>query len=210
MASQKTISPKNPMRRRSRPRKGTQDSVINVAEARREIAFALHLHRTSSSPSPSSSATESPCSSIYGCDLTEQVVCGPSSPYCYPLMESMPIPGPVWSTTAPSVLARNNSGSAAVASASSLAKEVLGFEWGESQELEAASYSWWFGFLKTLDDANYNAQDSKYSLGNTLLTGSGFDKIGEQVGCVGENDHQSPSPDEWLLFPTPEDESPIP
>lgn len=123
----------------------------------------------------------------------------------------MPIPGPIWSTTAPSVLASNGGGAPVVVpSASSIAKEVLEFEWEESQK--AASYNWWFGFLKTLDDAN-NAEDYskfKYSLGNNaLLNGSCFGKIGEEVGgFVGANDHQSPSPDEWLLFPTADEDEP--
>lgn len=197
MDSQKTISPKNPVKRRSRTRRGNQDLVINVAEARREINLALHLHR-----SPSSSSPPPPPSN--GCDFNNQLLCG--SPYCYRLLNTMPQPEPVWSTTAPSVLA-------AIPSSSS--KEALEFEWGESQQ--AASYSWWLGFLKTLDhQASVNGDDdleySKFLLGNSnaFANINGTSNIGDDndggVAFVDANSDQSYSLDEWLLFPTTEGE----
>ncbi|KAL1187551.1 hypothetical protein V6Z11_A01G257500 [Gossypium hirsutum] len=51
----RTCSSKPLMRRRSRTRKTGQGGVINMDEARREVAHALHLHRsTPTSPLPSS------------------------------------------------------------------------------------------------------------------------------------------------------------
>ncbi|KAF3448017.1 hypothetical protein FNV43_RR08725 [Rhamnella rubrinervis] len=184
------------MKRRSRTRRGTQDLVINVAEARREINLALHLHRSSSSSS-------TPPPPADGCDFNNQLFCG--SQYCYSLLNSMPQPEPVWSTTAPSVLAATPS--------VPYSKEALEFEWGESQQ--AASYSWWLGFLETLDhQANVNGDDQEYSkflLGNSnaFVNINGTSKIGDDDGVAFEdaNSDQSSSLDEWLLFPTTEGES---
>lgn len=118
----------------------------------------------------------------------------------------MPQPEPVWSTTAPSVLA------ATPTVPSPYSKEALEFEWGESQQ--AASYSWWLGFLKTLDhQANVNGDDQGYSkllLGNSnaFVNINATSKIGDDDGVafVDANSDQSSSLDEWLLFPATENE----
>lgn len=65
--------------------------------------------------------------------------------YCYSLLEAIPLPGPTWSTTAPCVLANPPSYSSAppIEGSSEL-------EWGS--ENQASSYTWWLGFLQSLDE----------------------------------------------------------
>lgn len=200
--SQRTVSPKTPVKRRCRTRRCTQDMVINAAEARKEINHALHLHRSSSSSVP----PLPPPPPSNGCDFNTQLLCGP--PYCYPSLNSIPQPEPVWSTTAPSVLA-------ATPSVPYYTKEALEvFEWG-SETQQAASYCWWLGFLKTLDQANVNGDHQEcpnYSLGkiDAFVNNNGTSKIGD--GCdevanfVDANSDQSSSLDEWLLLPTTGDD----
>lgn len=179
--SEKSNSPAKPVKRRyKRP---SQVCDINYAEVRRQIFHALQLHRSSRSSSSS------------------HAVAGPQFKS---LVESMPLPEPVWSTTAPSVLAHTPSSSSSAAAAN---MEALEFEWGENQ---ASSYSWWISFLKTLD--GNNAEKSKYPMpleSSNWLFGQNQNsnyKVGDQeTSLVDANDH-SPSPDEWLMFPTTEDE----
>ncbi|KAK7349732.1 hypothetical protein VNO77_07349 [Canavalia gladiata] len=110
--------------------------------------------------------------------------------YCYSILEAMPLPGPTWSTTAPCVLAEPQSSTHIEGSLEEL-------EWGENQ---ASSYTWWLGFLESLDDnmsscekldhpfidKNVEIQDSK------LLS---FDS-----SFVDAIDLTS-SPDDWLMIP---------
>ncbi|CAI9782350.1 unnamed protein product [Fraxinus pennsylvanica] len=95
---------KKSIRRRSQSHTRKSAHLINMAEARRDIVNALHLHRLSSS-STSGTAGNSTW----------------TSQNCYQLMESMPIPEPTWSTTPPAVMC------APVPSV-----EVLEFGWPEN------------------------------------------------------------------------------
>lgn len=176
-------------RRKYRPR-NDNPLKIDLAEARRQVYHALLHHRSSSKSSSKSSFSSSSSSSH------EVVINGPSTQ----LLESMPLPEPVWSTTAPSVLPHvPYSGGAAMEAAD------IEFEWGENQ---ASSYSWWLSFLKSLDGNNHITknvhEESKYP----LALGSSNWFFGQRHGGnfkVEEADEQSPSPDEWLMFPTTED-----
>ncbi|GAV66313.1 hypothetical protein CFOL_v3_09823 [Cephalotus follicularis] len=191
-------SPRKPMRRRSHSRNVQKNSVINMAEARREIAHALLLHRSSSSSLASASSTSS--SSFVEKELTSNNILGNicnfgiynnpsaiSSQHCYSLMESMPLPEPIWSTTAPSTHA-----------APTTPMEALEFVWGENQ---ASSYTWWLGFLENLDAKNIENLkcpnvdniESQHQNGSKL----------KEAPILSTSDHNS-SPDEWLLFPTNE------
>ncbi|CAL5422849.1 unnamed protein product [Camellia sinensis] len=173
--SRKRNSNGKPIGRRFHKRKkATQQdhSSINVAQARRDIVNAFHLHRSSSS----------------SCDYGSQ--------YCSSLLESLPLPQPTWSTTPPSVLA----------TPPPPPMEALEFECAENL---ASSYTWWLGFLKTLDGNNNTAQVvSKYPFEEDIVTGMGYGlKIGDPLPCLdGNDDHQSSSVDEWLTIPTVEDQ----
>lgn len=168
-----------PMRRRSQARRMLQDSVINMAEARREIVQALQLHRSSTRTAAATSAS--------------------SSAQCcyYSLTEAMPIPEPIWSTTAPTIPAAPSATAAA-------AMESLEFELGESQ---AAAYNWWLGFLKTLDGKINNVENySKYPHSRVFGCQDNL-KLGEGKFAVGaSDDQQNTAPDEWLTFPTSDDQ----
>ncbi|KAK4834500.1 hypothetical protein QYF36_023866 [Acer negundo] len=175
------------MRRRSSStrRRVPQDSFINMAQARREIVHALHLHRSSSSRTTSSSSSTSAT-----------------------ILESMPIPEPIWSTTQPSI--------PVVAAPVVVAMEGFEFEWGSSEN-QASSYSWWLGFLKALDSKNNNNNinnnnivDQNYSKYPCLerihhLIGSGGQDP-DFVDASHDHDQQNSSPDEWLMFPTNDDD----
>ncbi|KAJ7950069.1 formin-F-like [Quillaja saponaria] len=192
------------MRKRSRSRRDSKGhSVINVAEARREIAYALHLHRSSSSAS-----TSSPCVSPTDYDF------GNSSSNCdfnvpfqgYSILEAMPFPGPIWSTTPPSILAEP---SLPPPSASAPIEASLEFEWGDNQ---ASSYNWWLGFLKNLDGDVINDKKSNYPFGENIGLANyskEFSQEGskiEETHSVDDSEENSSSPDEWLMFPTVEEE----
>jgi hypothetical protein len=190
MGSGKNNSLRKPMRRRH-TRKASQDCVINMVKARREIAHALQLHRSSSS-----STTTTTLGNNFNYDFIRPSFAG--TQYCYSLMESMtmPIPEPIWSTTAPSILA-------APPPPPVPAMEALEFEWGENNQ---ASHTWWLGFLQTLD-SKYN-EEPKYPLGNSRIVFSQeAPKLGEPP-FVDESD-QSGFPDEWLIFPTTEDQGEV-
>ena len=111
----------------------------------------------------------------------------------------MPLPEPVWSTTAPSVTA---------APPGLEAMEVL--EWGENQ---ASSYTWWLGFLRALDGNNIEKTKHPF-VDNIVKENSGAvleqqeisSKLGEPTSNVGASD-QNASLEEWLMFPTTEDDS---
>lgn len=209
---------RKPIRRRSHTRKISQGSVINMAEARKEIAHALQLHRSSSSSS--STKTTPPIPSYVGQEMREPWMLG-NIPYnytsctkkptliatsygCYSLVEAMPIPiaEPVWSTTAPSV--------PPVAPTAGLeAMEFL--EWGEN---EASSYTWWFGFLGALDGKT-SLEKTKQQKQHHFVDDNNISKIekengtkhGEVDSFVGAGDQNIVSLDEWLMFPATEDGS---
>lgn len=118
-------SQKNPITRRSRSRKTTQNCLINTAEARREIVNALHIHRSaSSSPSPSPSSSRFPRKR---CSMRRSTCNHGTIKPRITVASSQTI----WSTTA-----------------TANSTEDLEFEWVENG---AASYAWWLGFLKSLD-----------------------------------------------------------
>lgn len=176
-----------PMRRRSQTRRMLQDSVINMAEARREIVQALQLHRSSTRTAAATSAT-----------VAASATTSSSAQCCYySLTEAMPIPEPIWSTTAPTIPAAPSATAAA-------AVESLEFEWGESQ---AAAYNWWLGFLKTLDGKISNVENySKYPHSRVFGCQDNL-KLGEGKFAVGaSDDQQNTAPDEWLTFPTSDDQ----
>jgi hypothetical protein len=122
---------RKPVRRRSHARRpAPNDCVIDMAEARREIAHALHLRRSLSSSSSAAAAAAAAASCFMNRKPTisgnRNSIFG-GSQYCYSVMESMPLPEPIWSTTAPSILA----------APAPPAMEAPEFEWGENQ----ASYT---------------------------------------------------------------------
>ncbi|PON53584.1 hypothetical protein PanWU01x14_201420 [Parasponia andersonii] len=204
------------LKKRSRPRRATtQDCIINVAEATKEIALALHLHRSSSScadvaenktPSSLSITTSvlgnnilNSYNNLYDFDDHKPKI--PNNIYsCCSLMESMPLPEPTWSTTAPSVLA-----STSLQSNSRDLEVVLDEYYYFGDQNEASSYSWWIGFLKSLDGNNVNINISdniseeyywKYSIGNS--------RVVDEV--LGHDKSRCCTPDEWLSFSTAEDD----
>ncbi|KAI9074919.1 hypothetical protein K1719_043148 [Acacia pycnantha] len=91
-------------------------------------------------------------------DLTEK-----DAQYCYSLLEAMPMAGPVWSTTEPCVLAEPLESVPAEAPTSESSVEL---EWGENQ---ASSYSWWIGFLESLDGNNMSSTEKIKAV--ALMTG---------------------------------------
>ncbi|KAL2479270.1 Uncharacterized protein Adt_32236 [Abeliophyllum distichum] len=164
---------KNRIRRRSQShtRKSHLDRLINKAEARRDIVNALYHHRLSSSSTAAASGT----------------VRNTTSQNFYQLMESMPIPEPTWSTTAPTVLC------APVPSV-----EVLEFEWPENM---SSSHSWWIGFLNSLD----GKENSELIMENSKGCGQISDNSSVEKPYLDANDDDSPFLDEWLIFPAAED-----
>ncbi|PRQ42754.1 hypothetical protein RchiOBHm_Chr3g0461071 [Rosa chinensis] len=184
-SSSSSSSSSRKQRRRSRPR-SLNPLNINVAEARRQVYHALILHRTSSKSSFQSSSSSS---------SSHDVVSGTSTQ----LLQSMPLPEPVWSTTAPSVPPHvPYSGGPAMEAAD------IEFEWGENQ---ASSYTWWLAFLKTLDGNNSTTSTVPQEFKYPLALGSSNLFFGRRPGGnfkVEEADEQIPSPDEWLIIPTTE------
>lgn len=155
-----------------------------MAEARREIVQALQLHRSSTRPAAASTVTTSAATS--------------SSAQCcyYSLTEAIPIPEPIWSTTAPTIPAAPSSATAAAA------VESLEFEWGESH---ASAYNWWLGFLKTLDSKINNIENYSTYPHSRLFGYQDNLKLGEGM-FVDASDQQNTAPDEWLTFPASDDQ----
>lgn len=79
--------------------------------------------------------------------------------YCYSLLDAMPIPESVWSTTEPSIMAEPSSSSSSLSlpplsvEASIVEGSCVDLEWG-SENQASSSYSWWLGFLESLDNNN--------------------------------------------------------
>lgn len=183
-------STRKPMRRRAHTRRVPQDCIINMAEARREIVQALQLHRSSMKQTTKSTGILA---------VTATPFVASSSLCCYnSLTESMPLPEPIWSTTAP-----------AISAAPPSVVESLEFEWGENQ---AASYSWWLGFLKTLDSKI--VEHSKYphleKISNVMENSRAVFDDHHDGSKLGDGDRdesgQNSSPDEWLMFPSSDDQ----
>lgn len=125
-----------------KPRRRTQrkklllpsDSPMDMAEARREIVNALHIHRS--------------CSRHHHCYKSQEntnaiasSASSSSSQLHYPLAESVRLPEPIWSTTEP-----NSS-----AEIEEQEQEVIVLDWPESNYVSSSSYAWWLGFLSSLD-----------------------------------------------------------
>ncbi|KAJ6303365.1 hypothetical protein OIU77_017278 [Salix suchowensis] len=163
------LSRKPVRRRRSHARKtNTQDRGVNMAEARREIAHALHLHRSSSS---SSGASKRGPINLLGDNYT---------------------PEPVWSTATTTTAVKGPP-----------PMETEEFEWGENQ---AASYSWWLGFLKTLDG---NSATPFVKDETEMISDPGvFGQCEIHVSGLEESSHGqlTSTTDEWLTFPDNEDQ----
>ncbi|XP_028764257.1 uncharacterized protein LOC114722391 [Neltuma alba] len=113
--------------------------------------------------------------------------------YCYSLLEAMPVPGPVWSTTEPCVLAEAQESAPAEAPTREGPAEL---EWGENQ---ASSYSWWIGFLETLD-GNMSSEKVKYPFVENIEI-----EASKGLGCDStfvDATEQSCCLDDWLMIPT--------
>ncbi|OMO97685.1 hypothetical protein COLO4_14432 [Corchorus olitorius] len=181
-------------RRRSHTRRSiAQASVINLAEARREIAHALLLHRfsliSSSNPPPISTTTSvavAPCPSwMLGNPYTYTI--NPINPNlacsCYSVVEDMPlhVPEPVWSTTAPSLPAAP--------------PPLEALEFLQSGESQAAASTWWFAFLDALD-GNIQTTNSHFVDHNSSEQQRHIPKMGDPTNAPDQN---NASLDEWLV-----------
>ncbi|PIN26325.1 hypothetical protein CDL12_00911 [Handroanthus impetiginosus] len=170
-SSMKSDSARKRTRRRSHTRKAAlRSSFLNMAEARREIATALQLHRSSSA-----SVVKINTPLILSSTSHNQN-------YYHQLTDSMPMPEPTWSTTAPAVLC-----------APVPPMEVLQFEWFDNL---SSSYSWWMGFLNSLDGKNGTNESMEISEGLSPC----LDATNVEKSAPDANDH-SPFTDEWLIFP---------
>ncbi|KAF5747656.1 hypothetical protein HS088_TW05G00383 [Tripterygium wilfordii] len=178
-----TECPRKPMKRRSHTGRVSKDSAIDIAEARREIVTALHLHRSSSKME----------NTILGNNNVNKpnFIVG-SQLYCCSLINTLPTPEPIWSTTAPSVLA-----------APASPGEELEFELAEN-ESSSSSWSWWLGFLNTLDknsDRSW-AEEEPINADDIFMEKSGEKSFVEQS----DDQIQGSFPDEWLVIPANYDE----
>lgn len=183
------VRPTKPMNRRLlHTRRVSKDCVIDMAEARREIVHALHLHRSSSS------GTKRENTILGNNNVNKPNLTVGSQFYCYPLVNTLPTPEPIWSTTAPSILA----------AAPAPVVEELEFEWGEnesSSSSSSSSWSWWLGFLKTLDKNNdSNCVEEELNVDNFVVEKSG------DLSFVEQSDDLGSFPDEWLVVPTNDDD----
>lgn len=197
-------------KRRSHRRKPRQDRFINIAEARREIAHFLHLHR---SPTSTTEGNINLISNIVSVSESESshpphqvvvpLIC------CYPpLIESLPLPGPTWSTTAPSVLAPP---------LPPPPPETL--EFLDCHENLSSSYNWWSDFLNTLDCKRKTDEVSKFPPafeeirgrnGKGVVLGQWQFNVGDHhSSSLHGNDHDdqiSSCLDDWFTFPSSEDQ----
>ncbi|KAG8374467.1 hypothetical protein BUALT_Bualt11G0135200 [Buddleja alternifolia] len=187
------VGRKRRIRRRSHTRRKaaplTSSNFINMAEARKQIVNALHLHRSSSSSAKSitnnvpaivSSSNDDPHQYYY---------------YHHQLTDSMPIPEPTWSTTAPAVLC-----------APVPTMEMLEIDqWFDNllSSSSSSSYSWWMGFLNSLDDKNNNANaSSEVRLGQYHCN---LDAKNHPYSSPNSDDQCLVPTDEWLVFPAAEE-----
>lgn len=103
---------------------------------------------------------------------------------CYYLLETVPLPGPTWSTSEPSVLAEPPS----------FIEGSMGIEIGENNQ--ASLYTWWIGFLEGLDGKRTVEKNEvvvmEHSKGATSFESKLVDAI--DLGCC----------DDWLIVPTME------
>lgn len=156
-------SPRKSGRKRTRKRAYTRKAslsttFINMAEARREIVNALHLHRSSTARNNA-----------------------PAPTHHHQLTDSMPLPEPTWSTTAPAVIC-----------APLPAVEVLEVEWFHNDV--SASCSWWVAFLSSLD-----RKISAEGPPPAAVPGLGAEDSGSG------RDEKAPFMDEWVVLPPGEE-----
>ena len=180
MGSGEKNSPSKPTRKRPCRRSSQGHFIINLADANRDIS------------SPPCVAEGDPVlqGKSTNCDINMPVFS--DAQYCYSLLEAMPLPGPIWSTTSPSVMAEPPP------SVSAPINNSVDFEWVENQD---SSYSWWLGFLKSLDE-NVNAEDlNSQLLENFVMENSKI--LGHELAFVDGMD-QNCCPDDWLMIPTVE------
>ncbi|KAM7532054.1 hypothetical protein LguiB_035464 [Lonicera macranthoides] len=197
-------------KRRTHRRKPPQDRFINIAEARREIVHFLHLHR--SSPSPTNATTEG------NINITSNIVSVSESSHphqhqvvpmicCYPpLIESLPVPGPTWSTTAPSVLDPPPP------------PPLETLEFFDCHENLSSSYAWWNDFLHTLDCKRKTDEVPKFPPAFEEIKGRNgkgvvlgqwqFNVADHHSSSLHGNDHADQicsCLDEWFTVPSSED-----
>ncbi|XP_049352585.1 uncharacterized protein LOC125817039 [Solanum verrucosum] len=179
MDSKKMISPRKRIRKYHTRKAPIINSYTDMAEARREIVHALHLHRSSSFNNPNNYAL-----------LGQRVN---SQQYYYSIVESMPIPKPTWSTTAPAIHTAPPPPPPPPPPPSS------------------SEFDWWLGFLKSLDvKKNTSRNDShevdlqKYFPENILMENS---KVISQLQDGLKKDSTNNLIDEWLIIPTPDDDN---
>ncbi|KAK7339995.1 hypothetical protein VNO77_20686 [Canavalia gladiata] len=155
-------------------------SVINMADA-------WKLHRSSSPP---------PCVTekdfiAEGNNSNNEIDVSMSSDaqYCYYLLEAMPLPGPTWSTTEPSILAEPPSAPV---------EAPVGLEWGENQ---ASSFTWWLRFLEGLDGNMTKEKLDLPFVENIVMENSkGLSYEPTFVDAI----DLSCCPDDWFTVPTME------
>ncbi|XP_009620569.1 uncharacterized protein LOC107811925 isoform X1 [Nicotiana tabacum] len=202
MDSKKNNSPRKRLRKYHTRKAPFISSYIDMAEARREIVHALQLHRSSSS-SPTPSINNPKKYTLLG-----QRAVSSQQYYYYSIVESMPIPEPTWSTTAPAILTT-------LPPLPPPPPPPLPFSSGEVPEFE-----WWIGFLKSLDckksASNGEVVIEKYFPleENVLMENpkAGFGQLehglnSESPNCIDKNDDPNYQfPDEWLIIPTADDD----
>lgn len=173
-------------------RKSTRKSPDSIEDSERH--FFLELAGTSRRD-----VTEKGNYYEYECSRNNMPILSLDFQYCHSLLEAMPIPGPVWSTTEPCVLAEPLVGSASSAEVSTTSNEgsVELEYWGENQ---ASSYLWWVDFLESLDGNMMSSEKVKYC---PFLVEENINEMEDSTTFVDATD-QSCCLDEWLMIPTME------
>lgn len=161
-------------------------SVFDIVDyARRDFAYAY-------APPPSCVNEKEPNVtgniSNYGINNVSN-----NAQYYYSLLEAMPLPGPTWSTTEPSLLVEPQP----------LAPIEAAVEVECGGENQGSSCTWWLGFLEGLD-GNMNSEkllDDPFVEGIGMVDSKVFSN--ESSPFVDELD-LSYCPDDWLVIPTME------
>ncbi|TKY65738.1 hypothetical protein E2542_SST08600 [Spatholobus suberectus] len=180
MGSEETNVPSKPSSRRA------------SSDAGRETAYGWQLHR---SPSPSPCVTEKE-TIVKGNNSTNEIDVSMSSnaQYCYYILEAMPQPGPTWSTTGPSVLAKPTPTPSAP-----IIEAPLRVEWGESQD---SSCAWWLGYVEGFDDNMTIEKLDPPFVENVVMENSKGPSY--ESTFVDAIDISYCCPDDWLAIPTME------
>lgn len=170
-----------PRRKRSHSRKTLSNCLINFAEARREIANALQYHhRRSLSP--------------------------PKNHFSSPLVDgdigSFSTKSPKFSSPEKAQTQRDIGPTRAKSETPVVAGptpiwEVLDF--GDVESNFAASYSWWVGFLESLDGKNHQESSKPVISNGAEALGQAHDSCDD-----GSGSSSSSSLDEWLEILNPD------